>query len=92
VPGHHVGPADAVRAHPGVRAADVRSPVHGNYGQDGSNDPRIADDLLGWLSLRFDAVFTQDVNARARPGSGQPLGRLQISTGDELYEMLLAGE
>ena len=71
------------------------APPYGNYGQDGSNDPRIADDLLGWLTERYDAIFTQDVNARARPGSGPPLGRLQITrahTGGELYEMLLAGE
>ena len=25
------------------------SPPYGNYGQDGTNDPKIPDDLLGWL-------------------------------------------
>jgi hypothetical protein len=71
------------------------APPFGNYGQDGSNDPRIAGDLLGWLTGRFDAIFTQDVNARAEPGSGQPLGRLQVlrsTTGGEIYEALLSGE
>jgi peptidoglycan/xylan/chitin deacetylase (PgdA/CDA1 family) len=70
------------------------APPYGNYGQDGSNDPRIADDLLGWLSQRYEAIFTQDVNARARPGSGQPLGRMQLTrqiTGGELYDALLSG-
>ena len=50
--------------------------------------------LLGWLTQRYDVVFTQDVNARAHPGAGQPLGRLQVTraiTGGELYERLLSG-
>ena len=41
------------------------APPYGSYGQDGTNNPRIPDDLLGWLTHRYDAVFTQDVNARA---------------------------
>ena len=36
------------------------SPPYGNYGQDGTNDPRIPSDLLGWLTRRYGAVFTQD--------------------------------
>ena len=71
------------------------APPYGNYGQDGTNDPRIPDDLLGWLTGRYDAVFTQDVNARARPGSGQPLGRIQVTrimTGGDLHAMLLSGD
>jgi peptidoglycan/xylan/chitin deacetylase (PgdA/CDA1 family) len=70
------------------------APPYGNYGQDGTNDPRIPDDLLAWLTQRYDAVFTQDVNARAEPGAGQPLGRIQVTrsmTGGELYELLLSG-
>jgi hypothetical protein len=39
---------------------------YGSYGEDGTNDPRIPDELLGWLTEQFDVVFTQDVNARAR--------------------------
>jgi hypothetical protein len=70
------------------------APPYGNYGQDGTSDPRIPDDLLGWLTGRFDAIFTQDVNARARPGRGQPVGRFQLTratTGGDLYERLLSG-
>ena len=70
------------------------APPYGSYGQDGSNDARIADALLGWLTQRYDAILTQDVNARAKPGSGQPLGRLQITrstAGGDIYEMLLSG-
>jgi peptidoglycan/xylan/chitin deacetylase (PgdA/CDA1 family) len=68
---------------------------YGSYGQDGTNDERIPDDLLGWLSARFDAVFTQDVNARAEPGSGQPLGRIQVTravSGGDLHARLLSGD
>lgn len=70
------------------------APPYGTYGQDGTNDPRIPDDLLGWLTERYDAIFTQDVNARAEPGGGQPVGRIQITramTGGELNEKLLSG-
>ncbi len=71
------------------------SPPYGSYGQDATNDPRIPADLLGWLTQRYDVVFTQDVNARAHPGSRQPLGRIQVTretTGGSLPEMLLSGE
>lgn len=66
----------------------------GSYGQDGTNDSRIPGDLLGWLKHRYEAIFTQDVNARAKPGSGQPLGRIQVTratTGGSLHQMLLSG-
>jgi hypothetical protein len=71
------------------------APPYGSYGQDGTNDPRIPDDLLDWLTHHYDAIFTQDVNARAKAGAGQPLGRIQVSratTGGTLYELLLSGE
>src|SRR4051794_38964123 len=71
------------------------APPYGNYGQDGTNDPRISDNLLGWLADRYHAIFTQDVDARARPGSGPPLGRIQITratTGGQLHELLLTGQ
>jgi peptidoglycan/xylan/chitin deacetylase (PgdA/CDA1 family) len=70
------------------------APPYGNYGQDGTNDERIPDDFLGFLTERYDAVFTQDVNARARPGADQPLGRIQVTratAGGDLYEKLLSG-
>jgi peptidoglycan/xylan/chitin deacetylase (PgdA/CDA1 family) len=71
------------------------APPYGNYGQDGTNDERIPDDLLGWLTDRYDAVFTQDVNSRARAGADQPLGRAQITrtvSGGDLHAWLLSGE
>ena len=70
------------------------APPYGNYGQDGTNDPRIPDDLLGWLTERYGAVFTQDRNALAHSGSGQPLGRIQVTravSGGELHAKLLSG-
>jgi peptidoglycan/xylan/chitin deacetylase (PgdA/CDA1 family) len=70
------------------------APPYGNYGQDGTNHPEIPVDLLAWLVDRFGTVFTQDVNARATPGSGQPLGRIQVTrsmTGGELHDLLLSG-
>ena len=71
------------------------APPYGSYGQDGTNDARIPDDLLGWLTDRYESVFTQDVNARAQPGARQPLGRIQVTratTGGDLHEMLLSGK
>jgi peptidoglycan/xylan/chitin deacetylase (PgdA/CDA1 family) len=68
---------------------------YGSYGQDGTNDARIPDDLLGWLTHRYETVFTQDVNARAQAGARQPLGRIQVTratTGGDLHELLLSGE
>jgi peptidoglycan/xylan/chitin deacetylase (PgdA/CDA1 family) len=70
------------------------APPYGNYGQDGTNDERIPDDLLGYLTDRFGLVFTQDVNARAKPGSGPPTGRIQVTramTGGELRDRLRSG-
>jgi hypothetical protein len=55
----------------------------------------IPDDLLGWLTQRYDAVFTQDENARPQPGAPQPLGRIQVTrglTGGELHDQLLSGK
>lgn len=63
----------------------------------GQNATQVDDpgDLLGWLTERYRAVFTQDRNALARQGGGQPLGRIQVTrktTGGELHAMLLSGE
>ena len=71
------------------------APPYGSYGQDATNDSRIPDDLLDWLTDRYDIVFTQDVNARAQAGARQPVGRIQVTrttTGGDLHEMLLSGE
>jgi hypothetical protein len=67
----------------------------GAYGQDGTNDDRIPPDLLGWLTGRYEAVFTQDENALAKPGSKQPLGRIQVTratSGGQLHYQLQTGQ
>jgi Polysaccharide deacetylase len=71
------------------------APPYGSYGQEGTNDPQIPDDLLAWLTQRYHTVLTQDINARAHAGAGQPLGRIQVTratTGGDLHQMLLSGE
>ena len=68
------------------------SPPFGDYGQ---SDPKLGDDLLGWLKGRYDTIFTEDENARAKPGNAQPLGsipRERDTSTDDLYDMLLTGE
>jgi peptidoglycan/xylan/chitin deacetylase (PgdA/CDA1 family) len=70
------------------------APPYGAYGQEGTNDSRIPEELLGWLTGRFTVVFTQDENARAKPASHQPLGRIQVTrsvTGGALRESLESG-
>ncbi len=86
---------DRLAEHDSMYRPRAFAPPYGNYGQDGTNDERIPPDLLGWLLERYDAVFTQDVNALAKPASGQPLGRIQVTrgvTGGVLHERLLSGE
>ncbi len=68
------------------------APPYGNYGQ---SDPKLAKDLLGWLLDRYDAVFTQDENARAKPGNAQPLGRIPVERDThsaDLSDQLLSGK
>ena len=72
------------------------APPYGNYGQAGTNDPRIPRELLARLFDSFDVVFTQDRSPLASPGAGkaEPLGRLQISrdvTEGELRARLMSG-
>ena len=55
------------------------APPYGNYGQAGTNDPRIPRLLLERLELSFAAVFTQDRDAFATPGAGNPLGRFEVT-------------
>ena len=69
------------------------APPYGNYGQEGTNDPRIPEALLPWLVDRFGIVFTQDRSIFATPGQEQPVGRLQVTrdlSGGELHESLVA--
>ena len=85
---------DTLADHISAYGALAFSPPYGNYGQSGTNEPRIPEDLLGWLTQRYGTVFTQDRNARAHPGSQQPLGRIQVmrkTTGGELHAELLSG-
>lgn len=66
----------------------------GAYGQQGTNDERIPTDLLAWLAGRYEAVFTQDENALAHPGSPPPLGRIQVArstSGGQLHSQLQTG-
>ena len=68
------------------------APPYGSYGQDGTNNPQIPEELLPWLVNRYDIVFTQDQSIFAKPGQAQPLGRLQITrdmTGGQLHEWLV---
>ena len=70
------------------------APPYGEYGQHGTNDPRIPDDLLGWLTQRYTVIFTQDGNFFARVGSGPVLGRLEVTrvvSGSDLHAGSSAG-
>ena len=67
------------------------APPHGNYGQAGSNDPRIARELLTRLLDSFELVFTQDRSGLATPGAANPLGRIEITqaiTDAQLHALL----
>jgi Polysaccharide deacetylase len=69
------------------------APPYGNYGQAGTNDPRIPRELLARLFDSFDVVFTQDPARRASRGAGtaRPLGRIEVTrdvTDEELYDRL----
>jgi peptidoglycan/xylan/chitin deacetylase (PgdA/CDA1 family) len=65
------------------------APPYGNYGQAGTNDPRIPRELLRRLRQSFEIVFTQDRSRLAFPGASNPLGRIEI-TRDVSEEELLA--
>ena len=47
------------------------APPYGNYGQAGTNDPRIPRALLERLLLSFAVVFTQDRSGFAKAGDGK---------------------
>jgi poly-beta-1,6-N-acetyl-D-glucosamine N-deacetylase len=70
------------------------APPFGNYGQAGTNDPRIPRELLARLHLSFDLVFTQDRDGFATPGERNPLGRIEVTpdtTEDQLRAALAGG-
>ncbi len=91
---HRLGSGHAGRPRPRLPPACLLSRVR-QLRPGGTNNPRIPDDLLGWLTQRYDAIFTQDRNARTRQGSGQPLGRIQVTrdlTEGDLNAKLLSGD
>ena len=70
------------------------APPGGNYGQAGTNDPRIPRLLRARLELSFDLVFTQDRPGLARPGAPNPLGRFEVTratTEADLRRLLRVG-
>lgn len=67
------------------------APPYGAYGQEGTNDERIPEALLDWLTMEFGVVFTQDRDPFAKPGAESPLGRFEVTraiTGGDLYAAL----
>ena len=69
------------------------APPYGNYGQAGTNDPRIPRELLARLLQSFEVVFTQDRSGLASPGATNPLGRIEITrdvSEAQLHALLLA--
>lgn len=62
------------------------APPYGNYGQAGTNDPRIPRELLARLIDSYEVIFTQDRSGLASPRSGQAhvYGRIEI--GPEVSE------
>ena len=70
------------------------APPYGNYGQAGSNDRRIARELLARLLDSFEIVFTQDRSGFAVPGAANPLGRIEVTrdvSEGELRALLTSG-
>ena len=55
------------------------APPEGNYGQAGTNDPRIPRELLDRLLLSFDVVFTQDRSGLVASGARNPFGRFVVT-------------
>ena len=66
------------------------TPPFGNYGQAATNDPAIPRELLARLEASFPLVFTQDRSGLARPGTRNPLGRIEVSGGEASEAALLA--
>ncbi|HKG64890.1 MAG TPA: hypothetical protein VKB28_12535 [Solirubrobacteraceae bacterium] len=55
------------------------APPYGNYGQAGTNDPRIPRLLLERLELSFPLVFAEGRDGFATPSAPNPLGRFEIT-------------
>ena len=73
------------------------APPYGAYGQESwsptcqpptcTNDSRIPNTLLTWLTGRFYLVFTQDRSWFAKPDSPQPIGRFQLNRNTSLKQL-----
>jgi hypothetical protein len=86
----------AFYAYRGAEEVLAFAPPYGNYGQAGTNDPRIPRELLTRLLDSFDVVFTQDRSGLASPGAGKTrlVGRIEITpkvTDGELHALLAHG-
>jgi len=70
------------------------APPDGNYGQVGTNDRRIARELLSRLLFTSEVVFTQDRSGFASPARGKVVqGRLEVHPGtssEKLHALLSA--
>jgi peptidoglycan/xylan/chitin deacetylase (PgdA/CDA1 family) len=78
---------------PGSHARGSFAVPFNNYGQHGSNDPRIAPWLSAYLNRRFAAVFVQRDDSYTTPGAGFQ-NRITVSSrwdADTLETRLLAG-
>jgi hypothetical protein len=66
------------------------APAYGNYGQIGTNDPRIPRLLLPRLLGAFPLVFVHDRSPFAVRGAGtsSPVGRLQVTSERDLQALL----
>jgi poly-beta-1,6-N-acetyl-D-glucosamine N-deacetylase len=83
------GAAEIGRHVPGFRPL-LFAPPYGEYGQAGTNDPRIPGYLSHWLEGRFAAIFIQEHPAFATADI-QIVNRLAIhntTTADDLYAWL----
>jgi peptidoglycan/xylan/chitin deacetylase (PgdA/CDA1 family) len=68
------------------------APPYGNYGQAGTNDPRIPRELLARLKMSFRLIFAHDHSGFARPGARNPIGRIELAgntTEEALRERLI---
>jgi hypothetical protein len=72
------------------------APPYGNYGQVGTNDPRIPRTLLPRLLRSFPLVFTHDRPGLALRGApGRPVGRTEVTTSmppERLLELVRTGQ
>jgi hypothetical protein len=74
---------------PGYRRLSF-APPYGNFGQVGTDDPRIPQLLGDWLRKRFGLIFVQDPAQYARPDEAV-VSRLQITrrmTGGDVHAWL----